>query len=221
LVPYSFFTAMAARFCLWKCVRSLAAAAIVFAGCGRSAPVPAGQTVDRALPPRPNPSALHENLDGSDAPMQTPQSRPEAIPPEQGQAQNQVRVVLTQYREADPETRTNIEENISELTDAGISNPQIATTLGTMFAMEDSADIKCSILNELYELNDPSALEYVLGGLSPNQPLEVRDEAISILKDINDKRAISSLWPLLADPDEVIREEAQEAIDQLGKPDAK
>jgi HEAT repeat protein len=40
------------------------------------------------------------------------------------------------------------------------------------------------------------------------------------LQDIGDKRAIPSLWPLLADPDEYIREEAQDAIDSLGNRDA-
>jgi HEAT repeat protein len=40
------------------------------------------------------------------------------------------------------------------------------------------------------------------------------------LQDIGDKRAIPSLWPLLADPDENIREEAQDAIDSLGNRDA-
>ncbi len=32
--------------------------------------------------------------------------------------------------------------------------------------MEDSIAVKCSILNELYQLQDPSVLEYVTVGLS-------------------------------------------------------
>jgi HEAT repeat protein len=40
------------------------------------------------------------------------------------------------------------------------------------------------------------------------------------LQDIGDKRASLSLWPLLADPDENIREEAQDAINSLGNRDA-
>ncbi len=69
--------------------------------------------------------------------------------------------------------------------------------------------------NELYQLQDPSVLEQVTVGLLPNQPLEVRDEAISVLQDIGDKRAIPYLWQFVADPDENIREEAQDAIDSL------
>jgi hypothetical protein len=121
-----------------------------------------------------------------------------------------------QYRVADEQTRVHIEEQLSELAEAGVANDEIAATLGAMFAMENSIAIKCSILNELYQLEDPSVLEYVIVALLPTQPLEVRDEAISILQDIGDKRAIPSLWPLLADPDENIREEAQDALRSLG-----
>ena len=127
---------------------------------------------------------------------------------------------LTQYRAANEETRTDIEEHISELADAGVAKRDIARTLGVMFSMENSIAVKCSILNEIYQLQDPSALEYVIVGLLPDQPLEVRDEAISVLQDIGDKRAIPSLWPLLADPDENIREEAQDALHSVGNRDA-
>ena len=156
----------------------------------------------------------------ADDSMATPAPQAEIMSSPVSQAENQLRDAFTQYRAADEETRTQIEEHLSELAEAGVAKHEIATTLGAMFTMEDSIATKCSILNELYQLGDPSTLDYVIAGLFPDQPLEVRDEAIFILQDIGDKRAIPSLWPLLADPDENIREEAQDAIDSLGNPEA-
>ena len=131
------------------------------------------------------------------------------------QAENQLRGALAHYGAANEETRTDIEEHISQLADAGVTKRDLVTTLGVMFGMENSISVKCSILNELYYLQDPSVVEQVTVGLWSNQPLEVRDEAISVLQDIGDKRAIPYLLQLVADPDENIRENAQDAIDWL------
>ena len=131
------------------------------------------------------------------------------------EVENQLRGALTRYGAADEEARTDIEEHISQLADAGVAKRDLVTMLGVMFGMENSISVKCSILNELYYLEDPSVLEYVTVGLLANQPLDVRDEAISVLQDIGDKRALPYLWPLLTDSDENIREEAQDAIDWL------
>jgi HEAT repeat protein len=84
-----------------------------------------------------------------------------------------------------------------------------------MFTMEESIPVKLSILNELYYIRDPSVLAHVVAALSSNQPLDVRDEAISVLEDMGDQRAIASLWSLLTDPDDNIRENAQKAIDAI------
>jgi HEAT repeat protein len=131
------------------------------------------------------------------------------------QAENQLRGALALYGAANEETRTDIEEHISQLADAGVAKRDLVTTLGVMFGMENSISVKRSILNELYYLQDPSVVEQVTVGLWSNQPLEVRDEAISVLQDIGDKRAIPYLLQLVADPDENIRENAQDAIDWL------
>jgi HEAT repeats len=131
------------------------------------------------------------------------------------EAETRLRTTLMQYRTADEGTRTSIEEHLSQLMDAGVPKPEIASTLGAMFAVESSAGVKCSILNELYYIDDPSVFEQVRLGLSPDQPLQVRDEAIYVLRDIGDNRAIPALWPYLSDPDINIREEAQEAIDAI------
>jgi len=122
---------------------------------------------------------------------------------------------LAQYPTADEHTRNDIAEHLAGLADKGIAKADIARALGSMFAIEQSVIIKNSILDELSALGDSSVLEQVTVGLSPSQPLEVRDEAISILQELGDKRAIPTLQPLLADPDENIRDAARDAINSL------
>ena len=50
-------------------------------------------------------------------------------------------------------------------------------------------------------------------GVRTDQPKEVRLEAIDAMSDTEDKRAIQLLQGLLGDPDEEIREAAQDSID--------
>jgi HEAT repeat protein len=134
------------------------------------------------------------------------------------QAENQLLVAVAQYPGADEETRTSIEEHLAELADQGVDKADIARALGSMFAMEKSAIVKKSILNELYTLGGSFVFDQAIVAVSPNQPLEVRDEAVSILQELGDNRAISTLQPLLTDPDENIREAARDAINSLNNP---
>jgi hypothetical protein len=151
----------------------------------------------------------------ADSPTEAAPSQAEPRSPQTLEAETRLRATLTQYRTADEATRQEIEERVSQLADAGVPKREVVNTLGAMFAMENSAPVKCSILDELYYIDDPSVFEQVRLGLSPDQPLQVRDEAISVLRDIGDNRAIAALWPYLSDPDINIREEAQEAIDAI------
>jgi HEAT repeat protein len=144
-----------------------------------------------------------------------PNSAPIPMSPETIQANNQLLVSLAQYPAADPKTRADIAEHLAGLKDQGVDKTVIASALGSMFAMEKSAAIKMSILDELDALGGSLVLEQALVAVLPNQPLEVRDEAISILQDLGDKRAIPDLQRLLTDPDDNIREAAQDAINWL------
>ena len=138
------------------------------------------------------------DLETEDAPNLVPIQPNETVgvPPQinsfadKTQAENQLSVALGQYPVADEETRTNIVEHLAELVDKGADKADVAKALGSMFAMEKSAGVKVSILDELDGLAPPSLLEQVMPALLADQPLEVRDEAVAILKDLGDKRAI-------------------------------
>jgi hypothetical protein len=207
---------MASHFLIWKLVGYLAVVAILLNGCRRLTSRTPERTIEEEVGSTP---ALTPSM-ALQAPVKpTPATNdgPTVTVVESAsiEAENQLRSALVQYGAAKEETRADIEEHISQLADAGVAERDLVTTLGVMFGMENSISVKCSILNELYYLQDPSVVEQVTVGLWPNQPLEVRDEAISVLQDIGDKRAIPYLWQFVADPDENIRENAQDAIDWL------
>lgn len=116
---------------------------------------------------------------------------------------------------ADKTDRTTMASDVAKLADAGIPKQQVASTLGYMFRDENSVEVKTDILDELGNLDDPSAFDQIVRGLDRRQPDEVRSEAIDALDSLGDKRAIAVLQPLLADRDEDIRDAAQSAIDSL------
>jgi len=111
--------------------------------------------------------------------------------------------------------RSAIATEMGRLADAGVPKPQIASALGNLFRDENSVDVKTDILNELGDLEDPSAYDQIVAGLDQHQPDEVHTAAIEALDDLSDKRAIPLLQPFLMDRDEVVRNAAQSAIDSL------
>lgn len=102
-----------------------------------------------------------------------------------------------------------------KLTDVGVPKAQIASALGYLFRDENSVDVKTDILNELGDLDDPSAFGQVIAGLDQHQPDEIHTAAIEALDSLGDKRAIPLIQPFLTDRDEDVRNAAQSAIDSL------
>lgn len=111
--------------------------------------------------------------------------------------------------------RSAIATEIRKLADAGVPKPQIASALGDLFRDENSVDVKTDILNELGNLEDPSAYDQIVAGLDQHQSDEVHTAAIEELDDLGDKRAIPLLQPFLSDRDADVRAAAQSAIDSL------
>jgi hypothetical protein len=111
--------------------------------------------------------------------------------------------------------RSLMASDVVKLADAGVSKQQIASALGYMFRDENSVEVKTDILDELGDLDDPSAFNQIVQGLDQHQPDEVRTEAIQALDTLGDKRAIPVLQPLLTDRDDDVRDAAQTATDSL------
>jgi hypothetical protein len=111
--------------------------------------------------------------------------------------------------------RSAMVTEMGKLADAGVPKPQIASALGSLFRDENSVEVKTDILNELGNLEDPSAYDQIVAGLDPHQPDEVHTAAIEELDGLGDKRAIPLIQPFLTDRDEDVRNAAQSAIDSL------
>ena len=193
-----------------------ATTALLLTGCGKAA------SSRQDISPQPLTNATGSPFEAASAPSpalgasSATTERPETIPSSQASpAENQLVVALEQYAVADENARTDIEEHLGDLAEQGVDKKDIARALVSMFAIEKSPPIKMSILDELEALGAQYVFDQALAATASNETLEVRDEAISILQDLGDKRAISTLQPLLMDPDEVIREEAQDAINTL------
>jgi HEAT repeat protein len=111
--------------------------------------------------------------------------------------------------------RSAIATEMRKLADAGVPKPQIASALGDLFQDENSAEVKVDILNEMGNLEDPSAYNQIVAGLDQHQPDEVHAAALEELDSLGDKRAIPLIQPFLTDRDEDVRTAAQSAIDSL------
>jgi HEAT repeat protein len=111
--------------------------------------------------------------------------------------------------------RSAIATEMRKLADAGVPKPQIASALGNLFQDENSVEVKTDILNELGNLEDPSAYDQIVAGLGQHQPDEVHAAALEELDSLGDKRAIPLIQPFLTDRDEDVRNAAQSAIDSL------
>ena len=183
-------------------------------GCGKPAP-PSPQTLSTPAPSISstevgNPETTQPEPSATASPLS---QRPTS--PDNRAAEDRLVNTLAQYSSADEEARHNIVEHLADFVDEGLDKDHVAKALSSLFATEKSSDIKVLILDELEALDTSSLIGQVTPALSSDQPVDVRDEAIAILKDLGDKSAIAVLQPLLGDSDDDIREEAQDAINHL------
>jgi HEAT repeat protein len=124
-------------------------------------------------------------------------------------------MLRSSHTKGDRAQRSAIATEMRKLADAGVPKPQIASALGDLFQDENSAEVKAEILNELGNLEDPSAYNQIVAGLDQHQPDEVHAAALEELDSLGDKRAIPLIQPFLTDRDEDVRNAAQSAVDSL------
>ena len=100
---------------------------------------------------------------------------------------------------------------------SAVESPATIDALGRLFANEPDPELKVELINSLSDVDgeNDKKLAILTGGLRPDQPKDVRLEAIDGIVDTEDRRGIQLLQGLLQDSDEDIRESAQDGIDQL------
>lgn len=209
-------------------VVGLASVVLIAAGCSKkeseTTPPPAPPELaaekPEAPPPTPPPAPLTPppSVEVKPAtPAQTPASAP-VVPPaarEETPAQlvAQVKQLETDYYNTpDFQKRVVIIYNLSS-----VESPATIDAMSRLFLNEQDTELKVELVNSLSDIEgeNDKKLTILSGAIRPDQPKDVRLEAIDALADTEDKRAIQVLQGLLSDLDEEIREATQDAIDEL------
>jgi hypothetical protein len=136
----------------------------------------------------------------------SPEDSPEALAA-------QVKGFETDYQNTpDFQKRVVIIYNLSS-----VDSPDTIDAIGRLFLGEKDKELKIELVNSLLDIDgqNDKKLAILSTAIHGDQPKDVRLEGIDGMGDTEDKRAIQMLQSLLTDPDEDIREGAQDTIDQL------
>ncbi|MGD1020513.1 MAG: HEAT repeat domain-containing protein [Verrucomicrobiia bacterium] len=93
----------------------------------------------------------------------------------------------------------------------------VVDSLARLFLSEKDQELKIELVNSLTDVDgqNDKKLAILSTALRTDQPKEVRMEAIDGMGDAQDKRGIQILQGFLNDPDEDVRQSAQDTIEQL------
>lgn len=100
---------------------------------------------------------------------------------------------------------------------SSVDSPDTIDAIGRLFLGEKDKELKIELVNSLLDIDgqNDKKLAILSTAIRGDQPKDVRLEGIDGMGDTEDKRAIQILQGMLTDPDEEIREAAQDTIDQL------
>ncbi len=100
---------------------------------------------------------------------------------------------------------------------SSVESPDTVDAIGRLFLNEKDKELKIELINSLLDVDGENDKKLAILGsaIRAEQPKDVRLEGIDGMGDTEDKRAIQVLQGLLTDPDEDVRQNAQDTIDQL------
>lgn len=157
--------------------------------------LPAPPVVKATLPPPP-----------VEAPAVSQEDTPEAL-------SGQVKQFEADYQNTpDFQKKVVIIYNLSS-----VESPDTIDAIGRLFLNEKDKELKIELVNSLLDIEGENDKKLAILGsaIRADQPKDVRLQGIDGMGDTEDKRSIQVLQGLLTDPDEDIRENAQDTIDQL------
>jgi len=101
-----------------------------------------------------------------------------------------------------------------------LNSVEATAVLGTLFQNERDEKLKIDILAtiEQMEVPDSHKVSIMIAAARPEQPQEVREEAIDVLADLEDPAVLPMLQMLTSDPNAEIRQAAKEALDDITQP---
>lgn len=126
----------------------------------------------------------------------------------------QVKQLENEYQNtSDFQKRVTIIYELSSNDDAA----DVVDSLAHLFLNEKDQELKIELVNSLTDVDgqNDKKLAILSAALRADQPKEVRLEAIDGMGDAQDKRGIQILQGFLNDPDEDVKQSAQDTIEQL------
>jgi hypothetical protein len=126
----------------------------------------------------------------------------------------QVKQLENEYQNTpDFQKRVTIIYELSSSDDA----TDVVDTLARLFLNEKDQELKIELVNSLTDVDGQNDKKLAILGtaLRADQPKEVRLEAIDGMGDAEDKRGIQILQGYLNDPDDDVKQSAQDTIEQL------
>jgi len=197
-------------------VSALALAMAALVGCSKPAPeeTPAKPVTGKKIE-FPGPTNLVSAQTAVSVPDAAATSAPAAAPQEDSPEETaaQVKQFETDYQNTpDFQKRVVIIYNLSS-----VDSPDTIDSIGRLFLNEKDKELKIELVNSLLDIDgqNDKKLAILSTAVRGDQPKDVRLEGIDGMGDTEDKRAIQVLQGMLTDPDEDIREAAQDTIYQL------
>ncbi|MFA6290805.1 MAG: HEAT repeat domain-containing protein [Victivallales bacterium] len=125
----------------------------------------------------------------------------------------QVKLLEDKYVKA-----TGIQERTELIYDlVSVDSPDRVDAVGRLFSGETNQKLKMELINALgnIEGDNKKKLDILTGGIAGKQSNAVRIKAIVALMDLGDKRGVPLLRGLLNDSDRLVRQNAEDAVEQL------
>ena len=205
---------------------AFAVAMLALAGCSKPEPeeTPPPKPVTTKKIDFPAPTNLPAAQPAVSLPAATAETAAVAAPQEESPEAlaAQVKGFETDYANtADFQKRVVIIYNLSS-----VDSPDTIDAIGRLFLSEKDKELKIELVNSLLDIDgqNDKKLAILSTAVRGDQPKDVRLEGINGMGDTEDKRAIQVLQGMLTDPDEDVKEAAQDTIDQLqadvGQPQA-
>jgi HEAT repeat protein len=136
--------------------------------------------------------------------------------PQAGEPPSQTAGSLQQkfFNTENPNERREIVFALGEL-----NSVEALTVLGTLFQNERDEKLKVDILATIEQMEVPDAhkVSIMIAAARPEQPQEVREEAIDALADLQDPAVLPMLQMLTSDPNAEIRQTAKDALDDIAE----
>ncbi len=193
---------------------------LAMAGCSQKEPqetplpppsvttLPATQPLPALPPPATTTVAMTVSASAADT------NQPSGDDQTQAELAAQVKQLLNEYQNTpDFQKRVTIIYELSSNDDAA----DVIDALAHLFLNEKDQELKIELVNSLTDVDgqNDKKLAILSAALRADQPKEVRLEAIDGMGDAQDKRGIQILEGFLNDPDEDVKQSAQDTIEQL------